>query len=106
MQRIVLLLCAGLFSACAAFSSRDIVSSWEGHDVDDLILDWGPPADDYKAKDGRRTLTFSHSRVITGTQYYCDVTFAVDADDVIQSGSVDGNLGGCNRFFAIKRSAE
>ena len=39
-----------------------ITDAWKGHHIDNLILDWGPPAALYQTADGRRTATFSHSR--------------------------------------------
>lgn len=104
LRLAVLLVSATLVASCAAFEGERITDAWKGHHIDDLTLDWGPPAARYEAADGRRTATFSHSRVITGTQYYCNATFGTDARGIIVTAEVDGNLGGCNVFFSNKRA--
>ncbi len=91
-----------MLTACAAFQADETTEAWKGRHIDDLILSWGPPAALYGAGDGRKTATFSLSRVISATQYYCNVTFGTDAFGTITTATVDGNLGGCNRFFADK----
>ena len=102
-MRFILSAAIVLFLAsCAAFKADEITESWKGRHIDDLILSWGPPAAMHEVDDGRKTATFSHSRVISATQYYCNVTFATDASGAITTATVDGNLGGCNRFFADK----
>ena len=91
-------------TACA-YRAGEITDSWKGRHIDDLIMAWGAPAAMYKADDGRTTATFSHSRLSSGTQFYCNVTFATTETGTIQTAAVDGNLGGCNRFFSDKRAA-
>ena len=91
-----------VLGACAG--GDKIAGAWKGHPLDDLILDWGPPAAYYVTSDGRQTATFSHSRFIAANQYYCNATFGTDAEGVIVTAQVDGNLGGCNRFFSDKRA--
>ena len=102
MKFILSIAVALVLTACAVFQADEITGSWKGKHIDDLILSWGPPRAIYEAGDGRITATFSHSRVISATQYYCNVTFGTDASGTITTATVDGNLGGCNRFFADK----
>ncbi len=104
MTRFVSLLVVLAVAGCAAFEGERITGAWKGRHIDDLILNWGPPAAFYEAADGRRTATFGHSRAIAGTQYYCNATFGTDARGIITTAQVDGNLGGCNVFFANKRA--
>ncbi len=105
VARSTLLFMMGLLAAsCAAFEGERITGAWKGHHIDDLILDWGPPAALYETADGRRTATFSHSRFVAANQYYCNATFGTDAKGIIVTAQVDGNLGGCNRFFSDKRA--
>ena len=64
-----------VLGACAGAGGDKIAGAWKGHPLDDLILDWGPPAAYYVTSDGRQTATFSHSRFIAANQYYCNATF-------------------------------
>ena len=104
MQAFILLLAVTL-SACAAFQADEITNSWKGHPLDKMILSWGAPAQVYTVSDGQRTATFSHARFIDGTQYFCNVTVGTDVAGIIKTTRVDGNLGGCNYFFADKSPA-
>ncbi len=78
--------------------------AWKGKPIDELIYRWGPPASMYELGDGRKTATFKHSRVYQASTYYCIVTFNTDTNGVIQSSTIDGNIGGCNPFFTIKKA--
>ncbi len=87
---------------CASWQAT--ADAWKGRQIDDLIYRWGPPAAVHQLADGRKTVSFEHSRILQATQYYCIVTFNTDANGAIVSSTVDGNIGGCNRFFAIKKA--
>jgi hypothetical protein len=97
---LLVLLLSGLTAGCASY--RETTNAWVGKRVDDLIYRWGPPSAMSELPDGRKVVTFSHSRFIDGTQYYCNVTFRTDVSGTIVSSDIDGNLGGCNHFFANK----
>ena len=93
-----------LISGCASWQAT--ADSWKGRMVDELIVSWGPPASLHELGDGRKAVLFTHSRFVQGTQYYCDVTFNTDPSGIIVSSKVDGNIGGCNRFFGSKGPPE
>ena len=105
MLRLFTIAIVLLCGACGLFFPADgdaILKAWHGRDLDDMIIQWGPPAAIYTTRDGRRTATFSHSRVNEATQLYCNATVSTDPQGVIVDSQVDGNLGGCNRLFADK----
>src|SRR5438094_4960244 len=89
-----------LASGCASWQAT--ADAWKGQKVDDLIARWGPPEKIYNLNAGRKSILFTHSRFIEATQYYCNVTINTDAAETIVSLKVDGNIGGCNRFFRAK----
>ncbi len=89
-----------LIGGCAYWQAT--ADSWKGRPLDELIYAWGPPAEAHELNDGRRTALFRHSRLSDGTEYYCDVSFSADEQGTIVFAQVEGNLGGCNRFFATK----
>lgn len=93
-----------LISGCASWQAT--TDAWKGRKLDDLIVSWGPPASVHELQDGRKAVLFSHSRFLAGTQYYCNVTFNTDPSGVIVSSKIDGNIGGCNRFFGDKGPPE
>jgi len=93
-----------LVSGCASWQAT--ADAWKGRKLDELIVSWGPPASVHQLHDGRKSVFFSHSRFVQGTQYYCNVTFNTDESDVIVSSKVDGNIGGCNRYFGSKGPPE
>lgn len=86
-----------LISGCASWQAT--ADAWRGRKLDDLIVSWGPPASVHQLGDGRKAVLFTHSRFVQGTQYYCNVTFNTNPSGIIVSSKVDGNIGGCNRFF-------
>jgi len=89
---------------CASWQAT--ADTWKGRKLDELIVSWGPPASVHQLEDGRKSVLFNHSRFVQGTQYYCNVTFNTDPSDVILSSKIDGNIGGCNRFFGSKGPSE
>jgi len=100
-----------LFRATAMFAILFLVGcahwqktaeSWNGHTLQELIAGWGPPESMYAMGDGRKVALFRHSRLDEGTQLYCNVIINTDASGVIISSKIEGNIGGCNRFFAEK----
>ena len=103
-RRALALIVVTLFSAgCGSWDKK--ADSWNGHNLDEVVSSWGPPATVYDMDNGSRSVVFSHSRINDGTQLYCNVTMNVDSAGVIKSSSVDGNIGGCNRFFGTKDAA-
>lgn len=97
---LVMLLTA---TSCASLHTNEIMSSWVGKKVDDLYYSWGTPEKEKTLNDGRKVVQFTHSRLGQGTTLYCNATFFVKSDGLIESYDVDGNLGGCNRFFGDKK---
>lgn len=93
-----------LISGCASWQAT--ADAWKGKKLDELIVSWGPPASVHELEDGRKAVLFTHSRFVQGTEYYCNVTLNTDPSDVIVSSKVDGNIGGCNRFFGSKGPPE
>lgn len=80
MKRWVLPLTAVLvLGSCAGIPSEDAfkakVSSWEGHDINEVIGVWGPPKSTYKAPDGNTVYTYEEGQIIASS---CTVNFTVD----------------------------
>ncbi len=71
MRNALCLLVVLIVTGCA---SPEIVKSWEGADVDNLIMAWGGPDRDYRLPNGGRELTYSHQRLHQGTSLYCKAT--------------------------------
>jgi len=92
----------GVLSLVACAHWQQTADAWNGRSLDELILSWGPPVSIYTASDGRKVASFRHSRLHGGSQLYCNVTVNTNISGVIVSSKVDGNVGGCNRFFAEK----
>lgn len=99
MIAITLIALAG----CASFEAK--MSDWHGRKVNDLIFSWGPPTTVQRMSDGRQIITYSGGHTISGTTYDCKVWFFVDADETIIKSDGEGTLGGCNRFFSGRKSA-
>ncbi len=96
MRNALCLLVVLIVTGCA---SPEIVKSWEGADVDNLIMAWGGPDRDYRLPNGGRELTYSHQRLHQGTSLYCKATFRASPQGVITSAAYSGNIGGCNRLL-------
>ena len=88
-----------LMTSCV---STDVAKSWEGANINSLIMAWGGPDRDYQLPDGGRELTYRHERFVEGTSYYCSAIFKSSASGTITLVLVDGNLGGCNRLLGSK----
>jgi len=86
----------------ASCASTDVAKSWEGENVDNLIMSWGGPDRDYRLPNGGRELRFTHERFVDGSSYYCTVTFQTTPQGRVVKAQVDGNIGGCNRLLGSK----
>lgn len=102
--RAVILFLALSAAGCASWQVT--ADAWKGRKLDELILSWGPPEKVHELEDGRKSVLFTHSRTIQATQYYCNVTMNTDSSGIIVSSKIDGNIGGCNRFFGTKGAPE
>lgn len=100
LSRAAMILGVLFLVACAHW--QETADAWNGRNLDELILDWGPPESIYTAGDGRKVALFRHSRIHGGTQLYCNVSVNTNTSGVIVSSKVEGNMGGCNRFFGDK----
>ena len=94
-----------LFWGCAtSWGYEKILKTWVGHDVNELIRDWGPPADVTKLPDGSMMYTWwfdggalekSIGKKAKAVNRYCKTTFAVNNQSVIQTWRWEGNA--CRR---------
>jgi len=84
-------------SGCAY---QETLDTWNGYTEKDLLTTWGAPSSVYET-DGGKILKYSHSRIggTTATEYYCNVNFFLNKDNVIIKSIGDGNIGGCNRLI-------
>jgi hypothetical protein len=90
MKILAALLCAAFVTGCATEEGyKQILNSWVGADVDQLVMSWGPPDRGYKLNSGGSVLEYGSQRTVTTGGYttYKPVT-------TYQSGSVYGNYGG------------
>jgi len=119
MSRIIitLLFVIGL-SACATTANYEkILSSWVGHNVDELVSSWGYPANSFKAPNGNTVYAYSSAgsytiptnttstynvygnsvygnTTTTGGQtlnFTCQTLFEVNESNVITTWSWKGN---------------
>ncbi|MCF7560241.1 hypothetical protein L3X39_06280 [Sabulilitoribacter multivorans] len=82
------------------------VKTWEGHDVNNLITSWGPPADVYTMPNGNKMYTwlYTNDGYITKRYneylnqieerketYYCKTTFTANANNTIINWRFQGN---------------
>lgn len=59
---VVLLL---VLSGCATTANyENILNSWTGSNVDNLVMQWGPPSNSYPLSNGGRVLEYSNQRNI------------------------------------------
>jgi hypothetical protein len=96
-----------LITACATSSKySEIVKSWEGNNINNLISSWGPPSDVYTMPNGNKMYTWlytSNTLVTTNynqwlnrletrqVQYWCKTTFTADRNDIIINWVWEGN---------------
>ena len=112
-QRASLVACilvVPIVTSCA--SPGEKLAGWVGHQTDDLVTYWGPPAATYEMEDGREVLAYSAQQQyqvqgpgipvpFSGT-YWCEVTYTADTSGRILSSAVKGKLGGCNALLRRK----
>lgn len=61
IQTVIVLL--ALLSGCATTSNyENILISWVGSNVDNLLMTWGPPASSYPLSNGGRVLEYNRQR--------------------------------------------
>lgn len=95
--------------SCSSASTENytkIVKSWEGSDINDLIMSWGPPSDEYTMPNynkmytwlwvGEKVTTVNYLyylNMITSNQvtYYCKTIFTANENGKIISWQWEGN---------------
>ena len=103
MKKIIYLALFLVLYGCA--SHQAILNSWKSQPSDELIYRWGAPESIVTLEDGRKIITYKHSRLHAGTEMYCIVTFRIGVDGKVDDASYEGNIGGCNRMFGTKPAA-
>lgn len=89
-------------AGCATTANYEkILQTYVGHDADELVTNWGPPANSYEMKNGSKVITFMSingstsqyigNGLVVSTQHYCKTDFIVDSANVIQSWQWEGN---------------
>lgn len=99
---------AALLSAGCATNQKysEILDSWDGENVNDLISSWGPPSNEYRKPDGdlmytwlsvggtQVTANYNHYlNMVTANSvtYWCKSTFTVGQDQIIKTWRWEGN---------------
>ena len=98
------ILCALLLSMLlwgyATAASTEVLQSWVGHDVNELIHSWGPPTNVYELPDGSKMYTWRFDGgkvavpigdVAIAVNRYCKTTFTVSKQGKILSWRWEGN---------------
>lgn len=99
------ILCAFVLSmlllGCATTKGYErVLQTWVGHDVNDLIQSWGPPADVYKLPNGSMMYTWRFDggavampigNMAYAVNRYCKTTFTVSEQGIIQTWRWEGN---------------
>ena len=101
----------GIFSlvilSCASTAKyEEILNSWMGSDVNDLIGCWGPPSDEYTMPNGNKMYTwlwvggtlvtsnynkFLNMTITNEVTYWCKTTFTVNSAGRIVNWMHEGN---------------
>lgn len=85
--------CALLVSSCAS----GVPPEWKGQSRDHLLQLWGAPNSSARTSDRGEVLTYRQEG-----EYYCTVTFTVDATGIIQRVNWGGNVGGCQALIGSR----
>jgi len=90
-----------LLLGCATTRGYEkILQSWIGHDVNELIQSWGPPANVYKLPNGSTmytwwfdggTVAMPIGNMAYAVKRYCKTTFVVNQQGIIKSWRWEGN---------------
>jgi len=104
---IVMLILLSLSSCISTKNYANRVSTWKGHDVNNLITSWGPPSDVYTMPNGNKMYTWLKSSDGTVTKRYnefskqiverknvsyCKTTFTANDEDIIINWRIQGDL--------------
>jgi hypothetical protein len=106
----------GLLGGCAVKPAWEpgVAASWEGRRLADLIYAWGPPNKVHALDDGRQVVSYEHNGVYSWVDYstgrevspygaaWCVASFFARADGIIERGSLEGNVVGCNALLPRK----
>ena len=60
----ILIVCVMLGGCATTEGYRQILETWKGHHVDELITSWGPPNSSAELSDGGKVLGYARSRTI------------------------------------------
>lgn len=89
-----------IISSCATTANyTEVVDSWDGANIDKLVMSWGPPANIYEMSDGRKLYTYHNTQTSYITteystvpvEYWCKTTFTVDRNNTIVHWKWEGN---------------
>lgn len=104
----VMVLLAGMAHAtgCAITgpSGQAEIDTWVGASRGELLQAYGTPSETIDQGNGNTVVEFEHSRLDSSTPYYCTVRYLLDAEGVVQSGTAEGNIGGCNHLIKVRQT--
>ena len=89
-----------IFLVSTGCAYQETLNSWNGVSESELVETLGAPFSVYDTENGK-ILKYSHSRIggTTPTEYYCEVNFFLDNNNVVTRSIAEGNIGGCNRLI-------
>ena len=104
LRFVVVVFVAIALTGCATGPTRsEMLQSWVGHDVNELIVKWGPPSSDYVMPNGNRMYTWFVNAGAVAMPLYggavavprsCKTTFTADFGGIIRTWSYEGNACG------------
>ena len=105
--RLVIVVIMLLLASCATNQKySDILGTWTGENVNDLITSWGPPSEEYTKPDGDVIYTWlfvggtqvtanynSYLNMATANSvtYWCKSSFTVGDDNIVKNWRWEGN---------------
>ena len=96
--------CASLFPSTENYTAK--VNTWNGSDINKLIMSWGPPSDVYAMPNGNKMYTwlrtggtvvtsnynyYLNMTISNSTEYWCKTTFIVNTSDIIIENTWTGH---------------
>lgn len=109
-QVSLILILGMLASSCVHTRSnrlQEILTSWHGHDPDQLVQTWGAPESTYTLREGGLVLTYQHTRLTSRMSFYrypenysdslsCKANFYTDEQKkVIRNSNFQGDASTC-----------
>lgn len=100
MKTVIIAIVVVALACASARHHEEALNTWIGHDANELIQAWGPPASTYELPNGKKMYSWYYDggvvavpvgSVVYGRRRDCQTTFTVDKTGIVETWAYQGN---------------